>query len=368
MSNVSNVAQPCLFKTTLRLLLFLLLSGGGLRAGDQTNGVATSDITFESFLKNPPIIEQADFEIYNAPPPPEMVENRRKEIETAMKREGKTKYEISPPITNIFCSLKCDGTNYVLCRSNFDGYSGQFGQVGWKLDNGILRLVDASVSTPTADWLIDQAESRSAVNRLMSFGIQQMVPGTVKWATGSSQFSAVAERVDIGDDRTNPVSDGQIDVKVTSAEGRPEAADAKDTWGREIVIRYKYDRLFFSGRLPVEFTAMTPHGDNPRTVFTLKIRDLRLSTNFLSTAELDPRKFLAGQFKSILYESNGIVYSKTLKGIAREVVSPEVGAARRAKRLAESHRGVVIATIAILAALILPVVFAGCYWFANRHK
>ena len=91
-----------------------------------TNGVETSEITFESFLKNPPVIAQADFEIEDPPAPPETLDEER-----MWKQIAGTEAKISPPITNIIYSLKYDGTSYLLYESNLDQYVRQFGQVTW---------------------------------------------------------------------------------------------------------------------------------------------------------------------------------------------------------------------------------------------
>jgi RNA polymerase sigma factor (sigma-70 family) len=262
----------------------------------------SSSVSFESFLRNPPVIENAEYEIINPPPPPEMLaqmEQRNPGASTGI------------VLTN-FCTLCLNQTNYILHRSAMAEYNGRFGDTVWRLtQNNILVLADTKINSAQSIAQV-AGISRWPVRRFLNLGIEEMIPGTVQWPKGADHFTAKCEEF-LADEGNKDF--GTVDVQLHYAGGVPLTATIKDSFGLQYEIRYKYDSAFFNGKLPTGIDAMGMAANAvPMKMFNLQIDKLQLTNSPIALAEFDPTLVFKGQHMGYIFWSNNVSYGVTKFG------------------------------------------------------
>ncbi|HEY5232667.1 MAG TPA: hypothetical protein VIK35_03935 [Verrucomicrobiae bacterium] len=203
-------------RQTILFCLVLLFFGGWIEqasADDQTppNSVP---VTFESFLTNPPVIERAEYEVIDPPPPPEFL--------ARMEQRGGTL------ILSNLCTLRLDHTNYILSRSAMGTHAGRFGDTEWMLMADTLRLADLRINTTDAIEPV-VGDVKWAINRFMNLGIEEMVPNTLEWAKGTDHFTARCQEYFSDKNNTNLET---IDIQLHYVNGVPLTATTRDSVGR----------------------------------------------------------------------------------------------------------------------------------------
>jgi hypothetical protein len=284
---VPGVSRLC--ATSLLCFIFAL----GVRGQDRPDAKKPATVTFESFLRNPPVIANAEFEMRLPRPSSQMIDMLKQTAEKNNSPPPSDSFIITPGL--VYCSIKYDGGSFMLNRDG--SYGGRFGHLEWLITGDGLRLFSTNSNPPdySSSMLIKMAAT--PVRRIVNLGIEEMEPGTASWVEGSDHFTARVCHESLSTGRN---TSGIIDVQLTRSNGLPEKAvvtqpgpEAKD----ETVISYKYDPAFFDGRLPVEFTTSKPlRGAN---TLKISIKKLEISPSALGDAELDPRKALKEKYREI---------------------------------------------------------------------
>jgi hypothetical protein len=353
----------CALTVSRQIVLFclvLLFFGGCIEqasADDQTppNSV---QVTFESFLTNPPVIERAEYEIINPPPDPKNVAQFKLNHPRAIGQVVLTNY----------CTLRLDQTNFILTRQR--AYNGRFGSTEWMLMADTLRLADLRINTPDA---IGPAvgDVRWPIRRFMNLGIAEMVSNTLEWAKGADHFTAKCQREILDESDTNY---GEIDVQLHYVNGVPLTATTRDSFGRETEIQYRYASTFFDGKFPIGFDVMGlgPNGVTQKG-FSLQIKQLQLSENPIGMAEFDPRIALKGSYRGLVFLSNNITYGVTRRGTTYPVMSLEESNQRmanaKAQRLARQNpsKGSVLRNSLVIALLVALVAILLNSFFKSKR-
>jgi RNA polymerase sigma factor (sigma-70 family) len=261
-----------------------------------------STITFESFLTNPPVIEDAEYEVIDPPPPPEILAQMKQ-------RNPDTPVGL---ITTNFCSLRLDGANYILKESPMDAYHGRFADAKWRFtQNNILLLADTKInSSQGIESFVGFPPY--VIKRFLNFGIDQMIPGTIEWPKGADHFTAKIENPFLG---KNIPEIGTVDVQLHYENGVPLTAVVENSFGAKYEIRYKYALTFFNGKLPIEIddVGMDRNGNSIK-VGTVLIDKLQLANSPIATTEFDPTIVFKGKHRGYIYLSNDVSYGVTEGG------------------------------------------------------
>jgi hypothetical protein len=268
-----------------------------------------SSVTFESFLRNPPVIEETEYEIINPPPPPEAI--ARLKLQNPDATVGL--------IQTNFCSLRLDGANYILKESPINEFHGRFADTKWRLtQNNILVLADTKINSSQR---IEPAVGFApyVIKRFLNLGFDRIVPGTIDWPEGTDHFTAKVENSFAGE---NNAEIGTIDAQLHYKNGVPQTATVVDSLGRKYEIQYKYDPAFFSGKLPVEIDDMgTDQNGNSTKIGTVLIEKLQLTNSPIAAAEFDPMIVFKGKHRGYIYLSNDVSYGVTERGHTYRVSS-----------------------------------------------
>lgn len=278
-------------------LISCLTTEGVLTAEDDS--LNSPSVTFESFLTNPPIIENAEFEIIKPSPSPEVLERIKKHNGGILGLD--TVY-----------MLRRDGTNFVLTQPN--SYNGSIGGTEWMFTRGVLNLADPRINTPDA---IGPAAGWPQIVtwKFLNLGIERMIPNTIQWKQGSDHFSAKSEN---GLGLTNF---GAAEVQLHYVDGVPLTCLIKYSQGPEEEIQYRYDPTFFNGKLPVEYNVTGSYpGTAPSEDFSLRIKDLQISSKHLDVDNFDPKIILKDKYRVMFMLSNDISYWITRSGALQPVM------------------------------------------------
>jgi hypothetical protein len=345
-------------------VLSLLFLGVIVRGADVEETSNSVPVTFESFLRNPPVIDVAEFEIINPPPSSEQL--------AAIKQLAEN--EKSPAILSALpqlasgqtnpCWLRLDKTNYILNRPTAGGYSGKVGSVEWELVGNWLKLVDRKINDPDQEWLAERANSMWPVRRFLNLGMEHMIPNTLIWTNGADNFIAECDQA-LDGSNTNR---GKFEVQLHYVKGVPLTATTKDVWGTETEITYKYDSTFFGGQLPVEFNVVKISQDIHGPVsklFSLRIKKLQLSENPIDASALNPTVSLKEKYKILIVLSNNVAYGVTRLGKMQPVISPEEANQRsaqaQAKRLEQRFPfgALILRALLVIIVLVPPLLLFG---------
>jgi hypothetical protein len=334
-------------RVLLILICFLCSSGisGGLASEDK---LTNTQMTFESFLTNPPIIKSAKFEFIKPALSAERISTMKKNNPGI---SDKMLSQFALDQTNS-CWLSLDETNYVLHRP-MDGYSGSFGAVEWTLTGSTLKLVDRTINQPSGNWTFQHATSIWLTRRFMNLGIEQMLPHTIAWKQGEDHFTAQCLKNLDGVD-TNI---GLMEVQLNYSNGVPMGVLAKDEWGRETKIIYQYDSTFFNGELPVEFDVFTIYKDtsiSPDKLFSIRFNSIEFTNTPIQADALNPNTMLRGQFSGVTIESNNIDYVMGRKGMQPELTFAQATSAQQIVNDRHHPKRLILARSILVAMLIIP--------------
>jgi hypothetical protein len=334
------------------LLIFLVLSFPLVETSalGAENVEATSNsfpVTFESFLTNPPVIEDAEYVIINNAPSPENFAEFKRQHPATIVRVVLTNY----------CTLRLDQTNYILSHPTVGRYSGKFGNTQWMLMGGILRFADMQMNTsqgvgPAVGFFqIQQA------NIFMSLGLN-MVPNTIKQISGTDRFTAQWEPQDTSDISANET----IGVQFQFKDGIPLTASTTNPIDGHIQVNYRYGSNFFNGSFPIGFDVMAlgPHGSKSRLI-SVQINKLEISQKHLKDETFDPRIVLKGKYRGFILLSNNVAYGMNGNHLPYRVMSA-VEARQNAARFRSSELGkhYPLAAVAIRGLLIATVLAPIC--------
>jgi hypothetical protein len=271
--------------------LLCLVFAFGVRGQDAPDAKKPT-VTFESFLRNPPVMADAEFEMQMPPLSAATI---------AAFEQRAEKNKITSPTFDSFtndsrlirCSIKYDGGSFMLNRAG--SYGGRFGGVEWVVVGDLLRSLNTNWNHPDDSWSMQTRMISTPVRRLVNLGIEEMEPGTATWEKGADHFTARACRESLS---TEGNASGIIEVRLTYSNGLPVSAVVTQPGSRrndQTLISYKYDPAFFDGRLPVEFTTVKLLRGPAK--LTLSIKKLEISKSALGAAELDPAMALAGKYR-----------------------------------------------------------------------
>jgi RNA polymerase sigma factor (sigma-70 family) len=334
---------------TASAVIALAEVGSGLSASSS----AADDLSFESFLQNPPRILNAAWEL----DVPASSGNLAREI-VVTNPDGSTN---SATNSWTFTTLNTDAhteayrlvydqDDYLLAqltdvqsRAGWGGSAGQYNGMRWGVQPAMNEARSWLVSWDTNSNPIEinpglmeagihfttnqtppinlEIQGRYAVRRFLCWGMFEMVPGTAVWSKDRTQFTAtydepgafkpVVERDAKGAIlRTNLVPiHGQMTVKLKYENGLPREADFSVAPGIQSVIEYTYSPDFAGGRLPVEYRYYfdRSRGEEGRS-YTVRVKSLELATGPIPVAELDPHTALDRKFFFPKLFTNGVVY------------------------------------------------------------
>lgn len=345
--------------TLLVGITFLLLSWRFATGRDIELAPSSIPLTFASFLTNPPVIENARYEIINPPSSPQTFARFKRRHPRA---------RVRVVLTNL-CTLRLDRTNYILTLSATHTYSGRFGSTEWRLMGNVLRLADTRINTPQAIEPV-VGNSKWLIRRFLNLGIEQMIPNTLEWPEGADHFTAKCERLTSGEGNTNR---GTIEVWLHYSNGVPLTAVAKDSFRHEREIKYRYESTFFDGKFPIGFDVMAGASEK---LFSLQITKLQLSENPIDRNEFDPRLALNWQHRGFAFLSNDVPYGVTKSGRIYHVMSYKQAQQNRLQHRnvmrgkAEGHssRGTVIRDGLIIVALAILLVISLKSFRPKHHK
>ena len=334
----------------------LLLFAGIPTQADNAETLSDSlpQISFESFLRNPPKIQNAQFDI-QTPISAEQI----KSMKEFAKRFDMPRVEAHPElflISNTVCSLRINQTNYILSDSAMKTDSGSFGNIEWELTGRTLNLFDRQINKPNRNWSAEWRGASRPIRRFLNLGIEDMDPSTLDWTNGTDHFTAECIHA-ISGIITNIDS---IQVKLRYLKGVPLTATVQYMSGRRLDITYAYEPSFFGGHLPVGFDVANTSADPDsltKEYFSLHISKLQLSESSIDTVLFDPKKVLHGEFDAIVFASNNVEYVIT----KREMVTP-VLTAQQAVQIAQSNRvkqhpraKIAFMIVLIIVGLALPI-------------
>jgi RNA polymerase sigma factor (sigma-70 family) len=327
----ASVSTAALVKSTAKLMAWLkikfmaltgataILAAAGaavavssaLNSTDPVDDGSTPLGGFEKFLQHTPVIARAVFTTDALP-------------------SGQKPRAGGTAVTHQDHLLKWDGTNYFFMREPL-GYAGRFNDVFWH-EGGIgnsntLLMMDPEINPANlihdTPWI---EVVKKEINRFTSLGLPEIVPGSVVWNTNGREFTAEADDPELlvvrktGEDKKiETVDAGHLDVKLIYQHGVPVQAevsrktpDGRPLPVRRAIIKYKYNPGFHEGRFPVEITRFNEsfNSSDRRLVSTLKITELKTSSDDLQMSEFDPRIALAGRFKTTIVYSNGVEYQR----------------------------------------------------------
>jgi hypothetical protein len=372
-----NGGVSLLAKTVL-VLLFCLASSS-LRSqpvNDQTSG-----LTFESFFQHPPIVRHAAYDIIY----------------------GNTTNLREPHDLNRTFVL--DGTNFLMSEVPIGEdsihkkglhFCGELNGVRWRGGGwgnvGLLMMFDPSLNTnssnPKDPMYWDQTSPseieahRQDISLLMNLGIEYIVPGSIIWQPGATNFSAgfrgpgnqvvVSTNLDnhpttnyIADERTLLVR-LTYDRNVVTAAHVKYVGSSKD-W--DYLLKYEYDNAFCNGHLPCGWTLFDKDDGDGSISYKVKIHDLELAESGLPSDLLDPRKALAKQWQQIGITSNNVAYWLTKRGGMAQVLTAQAAQAREVKRTLDRDPSALgRARMLIIGAFFVPPLLFGLYWKNRKAK
>ncbi len=272
-----------------------------LAVGGATIALSQTQTTVYSLLKNPPIISNATFE---------------KELNPKLLPPG-----IPAGAQKQTFSLALDGADYWL---DFGGdKAGRFGVTIWQTTGGQLTKFDLKwnkIEGDSGGMIATDMVARMQVNSLLSFGLTTEKRRKYVWDLSQNKITFQS------DDGNKYV------VDFAEENGLPTSATIRDpkTGVTDSTIVYRYDPKFFRGQLPIEFTHYRRNIiSEDSKVSVVRIRSLEISKHHLSSAKLNPDKFLHStnaNYKPLFY-SNNVAYWTDAKGKARRILTAEENAA-----------------------------------------
>jgi hypothetical protein len=285
----------------------------------------------------------------------------------------------NPPVN---CTLKFDGTNYLLVRGQAANiislnpsspgngssvtssvehpvpadnreYSGRFATVDWELQPASrqLTLYDSKIAGDNNLLQAREFLSTFPIRRLLNWGIQIMVVGSAKWLPGQDRFIAKSVRAG-GDDGLIEI--GNLEVRLSVSNDLPISATVLEDGQATMLVSYRYDAGFFEGRIPVEFSAVNP-AEPDDNIFSLHIRNLKLGAAHLDASELDPRQALIGQFARVYVVSNGVEFLQNENGRLQALMEAGAVPKRRSNSRLSMQRTMKALIIAVI--LVPPLSF-----------
>jgi len=343
-------------------------------------GESGQDISFESFLTNPPTVRHAAFDVIY----------------------GNTT-DLKEP-HDLSRTFVLDGTNFLMSEVPIGEdsvhkkglhFSGELNGVRWHGGGwgnvGLLMMFDPSLNTnssdPNAPMYWDQTSpsemetSREGINLLMHLGIEHMVPGSIIWQPGATNFSAgfsgvgnlmVVSRSPGAPPTTNFLKDdGTLLVQLHYdrdglAAAKVKYADRSELW--DYSLKYEYDNAFFNGHLPCGWTVYSKTDENEKILYKIKIRDLELTGDRLPPELLDPRKALAKQWEHIGITSNNVEYWLTKHGMAQVLTAQAAQAQDVRRSLNRDPFALGRARMLIVGAFLVPPLLFVLYWRNRKTK
>jgi hypothetical protein len=329
-------------------------------------GATEQNISFESFLQNPPVIRHAAFDV--------IVGNDT---------------DLTKP-HDVSTTFILDGTNFLmsevpvgaeLMHKNGLYFCGELNGVRWHGggwgNDGILMMFDPSINTNSSNpqdpmyWSETSVkaieDNREKINLMMCLGIQKMVVGSIVWQAGATNFSAsfhgmgndmtVARRAG-GTPITNYLADtGTLLVQVAYDHGVPanaivELAGRSEFWG--YLIKYRYTSDFFNGRLPSEWTVYSHFNGNVEERYSVKVRELELADESLPLGILDPRQTLAAQWKEKSISSNNVDYWVNGINMTPVLTAASAQALQVKKNIDANPPALIHARVQILCVFLVP--------------
>ena len=210
--------------------------------------------------------------------------------------------------------------------------------------------------------------SSLAIRRLLNLGILQMIPNTLVWVEGAEHFTAKCVK-----DQTELYKAEDIrtmDVRFKYMNGVPLTATTKDPWGGETEIIYKYDSLFFEGKIPAAFDVMRFHAGSAQSIlYSVQIKELQLSRQHIDLNEFDPRIVaLTKDNRGYIVLSNDIAYSVSGRGqMMGPVLTAEEAEARMAHVQAQKHRiGAYPVRNVLILVILAPLIIAAAKYYRQK--
>jgi hypothetical protein len=370
-----------LLAKTVLVLLFCLASSS-LRSqpvNDQTSG-----LTFESFFQHPPVVRHAAYEIIYG--------------NTTNLREP---HDLSR-------TFVLDGTNFLTSEVPIGEdaihkkglhFCGELKGVRWRGGGwgnvGLLMMFDPSINTNSSDpkdamyWdrtSPSEIEAhRQDVNLLMHLGIEDIVPGSIIWQPGATNFSArfrgpgsqvlVVSNTPGGPPTTNYIADERtLLIQLTYDRNVVIAANVKYSDVSENVgylLKYEYTNAFCNGHLPSGWTVFDKNKDNGSLDISYKvqIRDLELAEGELPSDLLDPRKALAKEWKQVGITSNNVAYWLKRRGGMARILTAQEAQAREVKRTLDRDPSALgRARMLIVGAFLVPPLLFTLYRRNRKAK
>lgn len=281
-------------------------------------------------------------------------------------------------MTNEEVTLRLDGTNYSLCRTEKSAQGadaacgGSFNGILWKLTSKELVQFDPRINPPETEnnpVLMDFV-NRQTIRQLLNFGILLMTPGSAEWDPSRTSFVAKsAVPLPTGNERS------PVHVQFAYQNGVPRTATAQVGSIGTFLIDYSYNPGFHGGRLPNVFTCYFNSRDDGHRSFTLRIKKLVLQSDHLDPLALDFHHSMQRQFTGSAFWSNGVRYNlvgiKNALGIKKTESQPmltaEEATARRDAMIRAHHPAVIPAARTVVVCLLAmqPIILI---YFLKKDK
>jgi len=368
-----------------------LLSLANLKA-QQKAGEQSSALTYESFIRNPPAISNAVWEVDY--PASSLSEAAAKAFHTT---------ETNEPAETLAFRLMYDGQNYflghiadvhstiALARSG-----GQFKSIQWATHIGqtatncfvvawdtnsdpveaMLSEPDHKQKGPPFSMVNQELMARYQARTFICLGMFEMVPGSAIWDKDQHQFTATYDEpsaykpvmvkdANSGSFLTNYVPlHGQMTVKLTYEDEVPAKAEVALDCGIQYILLYKYSSNYANGRLPVEFTRyFDPSLGEQGKGYTIRVNKLEFASAPIPIEDFDFHKALNRRRVSVRMWSKNDVYRETKAGLEKAFTKEEL-AAGKTTRYGRSQTVRTVAIFLLLLAGALPIFLT----FRNRAK
>jgi hypothetical protein len=352
----------------------------------------TSELTYESFIQNPPAITNAVWE--EETPARTMLDEAAKAFHTT---------DTNIPAETLAYRLMYDGENYFLghvadvhSTVALGGSGGQFKSVQWGTHYGLnpkncfvvawdtnsdpveamLADLNHKVKGPPYSMVNQELMARYSARKFLCLGMFEMVPGTLIWGADRHEFTAtydeptafnpvMVQDAASGSFRTNYVPmHGQMTVKLTYEDEVPTKAEVAMDCGIQYTLLYKYSSNFANGRLPVEFSRYfdLARGDEGRA-YTIRVNKLEFASAPIPMEAFDFHKALDRRRVSVRMFSKGEVYRETKTGLEKVFTKEEL-AAGKTTRYGKAQTVRMVALVLLLLAGALPIFLT----FRNRTK
>lgn len=363
-ANLSLIAPNHGKERYIIALICLIIGFVSLTRG---NAAVSGNITFEDFMTSKITINYAEFE-----------------IDTVIPGSGQTQTRV--------LRVKADADSYYLESDLNSVIDGKFHDLYWEMQKAppALTFYDASINEfgtwnePSTHYELGadgqqkgpgfETSSVQRNNKLqLGYFLNLGIPALDKdsGVTWNKQEQKLASKIVDWPLIRSGTRGAPCEILLSYKNGVPvTAVVVVGNPGKEIAtIEYKYDKEFYDGRFPFEYSRFHKDHDKKNKEWTLRIKELNMSSNSLSSTEADPHEI----FKSVRYDiqfwSNNVGYYIGARGNVRKSLTPQQAAAMtQARHHQDNSLRYRFWRIAIICILVVPTLCLAWMAWQKRKK